>query len=75
MIIALFEIKDKKNKCEFFKEIFLLANLSIYMVLEILFLILNNIKINFQELELYWKISTIIQVVNLANSDLYIHLC
>ena len=42
MILASFQVEDKLRRARFFQEMFLLANLSIEMVLEIPFLILSN---------------------------------
>lgn len=47
IVIALFLIKDKDKKFHIFDKIFLLANLNIDIILEMFFLILNNIKVNF----------------------------
>lgn len=45
MIIANFQIEKKPKKAQFFQKTFLLANISIKMVLEIFFLTFNNINV------------------------------
>lgn len=47
----------------FFEEIFLLANISIDVTLKIFFFTLSNIKINFNNQELSWRIYTIIEAI------------
>lgn len=47
IVIALFKVEDKEGKFCFFKEIFLLADISINVAFGILFLTLGNVKINF----------------------------
>lgn len=53
IVIATFEIEDKKKNSSFFKEIFLFANFIIKVILRIPFLILNNVKINFFKQEFF----------------------
>lgn len=48
----MFKLKEIENKVHFFEKFFLLANLSINLVFQILFIILNNIEINFLELKI-----------------------
>ena len=45
MVIFGFQVKNKLDKILFFKELFLLADTSINMVLKLLFLIFNNVNI------------------------------
>lgn len=52
IVIALFQINDWDKKFRFFKETFLLANISIDIAFRILFLILSNIKLNFNNQKL-----------------------
>lgn len=59
----LFKIVNKEEKSQFFKEIFLLTNFSIKVVLKMLFLILKNVEINFLELELFEKIYTFTKII------------
>ena len=47
MIITFFFIKDKERRSCFFEETFLLDDIKIDVALEISFLLLNNVKINF----------------------------
>ena len=49
---------DKTNWVKFFKEIFLVANVSPEVVLEMPFLTLSNADIDFSVWELQWKIYT-----------------
>ena len=46
---------NKGNQVRFFEKIFLVANVSLKIVLEMLFLTLNNADINFLDEELWWK--------------------
>ena len=48
MIVSIFFISDMDNKERFFEESFLLADIKLDIVLKILFLIMNNIDIDFQ---------------------------
>lgn len=57
IVITMFETKDNKKKSYFFKKIFLFAYFSINVILEILFLILSNIEINFLKLEIFGKLT------------------
>ena len=52
MVVAAFSVTDQANKIRFFEEIFLVANVSPDVVLEILFLTLNSMDINFPKKEL-----------------------
>ena len=47
MIVFTFFILDKDSKKRFFKENFLLADINPNIILEILFLIMNNTNIDF----------------------------
>ena len=55
MIIATFQVIDKLGKAWFFQETFLLANISIKVILEMLFLIFNNIDVQFAKKDLIWR--------------------
>ncbi len=55
IVIARFSIQDKFEKVWFFKETFLLADISIEVILEILFLNFFDIDIWFIEKELEWR--------------------
>lgn len=47
MVITSFQIKDKFKKANFFPKTFLIANISIKVVLKIFFFIFNNANIFF----------------------------
>lgn len=53
MVVATFLMIDKANRIKFLKEIFLVANISLKVIFEILFLILNNADVNFFGWELW----------------------
>ena len=55
MVIAAFQVKDKFGRAQFFQETFLLADTSMEVVLEMLFLTLSNADIQFAEKELTWR--------------------
>lgn len=52
MVLARFSLQDNLERVWFFKETFLLADISLKMVLEMPFLSLNNADIKFAELEI-----------------------
>ena len=52
MVFFTFSILDKDNREKFFEKSFLLANIKLNVVLEILFLIISNIDIHFQAQDL-----------------------
>ena len=47
MVLASFQVEDKLERPRFFQKTFLLADLSMKVVLEMLFLILSNVNIQF----------------------------
>ena len=55
IVIAGFQVIDKLGKAQFFQEIFLLANITMEMVLEMPFLTFSNVDIQFAEKELTWR--------------------
>ena len=55
MIIATFQILDKLERVCFFQESFLLADISMEMILKMLFLTLSNADIQFAEKEITWR--------------------
>ena len=55
MVVAAFSISDQVKKVRFFEEIFLVTNISPNMILEMLFLILNNADVDFLKRELWWR--------------------
>lgn len=52
IIISAFLDTDKANRVQFFENTFLLGNVSIDMILKILFLTLSNVDIRFSSLDL-----------------------
>ena len=54
-VIAAFLVVDKTNQVRFCEEIFLVANISLKIVLGISFLILSNADIDFSGRELQWR--------------------
>ena len=55
MVIAGFQVLDKLNKVRFFQKTFLLANITIKVVLGMFFLTFNNANIQFVEKKLIWR--------------------
>lgn len=55
MVIASFEIEDKLKRARFFQETFLVANISIKVVLEISFLTISNADVFFVNRKLTWR--------------------
>ena len=55
IVLADFQVEDKLGKARFFQETFLLANISIEIVLGILFLTLSNVNVQFVEKKLTWR--------------------
>ena len=58
MVIAAFQVLDMLGCSWFFQETFLLANISMEVVLGILFLTLSNVNIQFTKKELTWRTYT-----------------
>ena len=56
MVVAAFSVEDKANRGRFFKETFLVANVSPEVVFEMLFLILSGADVDFLGQELRWRI-------------------
>ena len=63
IVIALFSIKNIEKKSRVFKELFLLADISMDIVLSIFFIILNNVKIDSVSCHIYYKMYTIAKVL------------
>lgn len=63
MVLASFQIKDKLKKARFFQKMFLLANLNIKMVLEMIFLTLNDVNIQFVEKKFTWRSYIIVKAL------------
>ena len=55
MVLADFQVEDKLERTRFFQETFLLANISIEVVLSMSFLTLSNANVQFVEKELTWR--------------------
>ena len=55
IVIAGFQVLDKHGRTQFFQEIFLLANMTMEVVLGMPFLTLSNADIQFAEKELTWR--------------------
>lgn len=63
MVLASFQIEDKLGRARFFQETFLLAAISINVILGILFSILNNTDIVFIDWELTWRSYTSVEAL------------
>lgn len=66
IVIASFLVNDKKKKSQFFEMTGLLADISIDVVLEILFLTLSNTKVNFTDQEFKWRLCTIVKTFSIT---------
>lgn len=55
IVSARFSFQDKEDKDWFFKKTFLLANISIEVILSMTFFTLSNVDINFETRGLTWK--------------------
>ena len=55
MVLANLQVENKHGKALFFQKTFLLADINEKIVLGMLFLILNNVDIQFVEKELTWR--------------------
>ena len=58
MVIAAFQVVDKLSPSRFFQETFLLADISMEVVLGMPFLTLSNADVQFAEKELTWRTYT-----------------
>ena len=58
MVIASFSVEDKKGRSRFFQEIFLFADISMYVALGVPFLTLSNVEIDFVGRHLQWRTYT-----------------
>ena len=63
MVVAAFSVEDKANQVRFFEETFLVANVSPEVVLEIPFLTLSGVDIDFLCQELQWRTYTTEEVL------------
>ena len=59
MVLANFQVEDKLGRARFFQETFLLADISMEVVLGMFFLIFSNTNVQFVEKELTWRSYTI----------------
>ena len=55
MVIAGFRLPDKLGRARFFQETFLLADISMEVVLRMPFLTLSEADVRFAQRELYWR--------------------
>ena len=58
MVVAAFSVKDKANRVRFFKETFLVANISPEVVFGMFFFTLSGADVNFLRRELWWRTYT-----------------
>lgn len=63
MVIANFSLKDKYGQNRFFEKIFLMADISMEVVLSMLFVFLSNANVRFVEKKLEWRRYTIIKAL------------
>ena len=63
MVVAAFSVENKANQIRFFKETFLVANVSPEVVFGILFLTLSGADIDFLGRELRWRTFTIEKIL------------
>lgn len=56
MVLANFKVDNNLGKSLFFQKIFWLANISMEVILDILFLTLNNANMLFAKRDLTWKL-------------------
>ena len=59
MVVAIFSVTDQANRVRFFKETFLVVNVSPDVVLRMPFLTLSGANVNFPKRELWWRSYTI----------------
>ena len=58
MVVVVFSVADKTNRVRFFEETFLVANVSLEVVLGMAFLTLSGADIDFLNRKLWWRIYT-----------------
>ena len=58
MVIAIFQVVNNLGRSQFFQKTFLLADISMKVVLGMLFLFLSHVNIQFAEKELIWRTYT-----------------
>ena len=59
MVVVAFSVTDQANRIKFFEEIFLVANVSLDVVLEMPFLTLSSTDVGFPKRKLWWRSYTI----------------
>ena len=59
LVVADFSITDQADRIKFFEETFLVANISLDVVLGMRFFILNNVDVDFLKRKLWWRSYTI----------------
>ena len=63
MVIAGFQVEDKLDRAHFFQESFLVANISMKVVLGMPFLTFSNVDIQFAKKELTWRSYTVAEAL------------
>ena len=61
-VLAVFSVTDQADRVRFFEKIFLVANISLDVVLRMSFLTLSAVDVNFPKRELQWRSYTIEEV-------------
>ena len=59
IVVTAFSVTNKANRVRFFKETFLMANVSLEVILGMLFLTLSGANVNFLGRKLWWRTYTI----------------
>ena len=67
MVLASFQVEDKFGRAWFFQETFLLADISMEVVLGIPFFTLSNTDIQFAKKELIWRSYTVVKALTITN--------
>ena len=63
MVLASFQVEDKLRRARFFRETFILPNISAEIVLGMLFLTLSNVDVQFVGKELIWRSYTTVEAL------------
>lgn len=63
MIIPLFQVDNKNGKSYFFKQAFLLVEISIDVAFRTFFFILSKVKVNLNNQELWWRLYTAVEAL------------
>lgn len=72
MVLANFKVENKQSHIWYFQKTFLLADVSLKMILEIFFFILSNANIFFQEKKLMWRFYAIPEALFITKRVLFI---